>query len=63
MTLVGLVSLWLIHPEYRGALLVHDLVYPHVSKYFTLVNEKAGKIFAIVGIPNRAAGDENQKSQ
>lgn len=52
-TIKLLVCLWLIHPNYRGALFVDQKLTPIVSKYFSLVNEKAGKVLSIVGIPAR----------
>ena len=52
-TIKLLVCLWLIHPNYRGALFVDQKLTPIVSKYFSLVNEKAGKVFGILGLPAR----------
>lgn len=49
----ALFSIWLIHPDYRGSLFLYDIVFPHVQKYFELVNKSAGKIISLVGIPVR----------
>lgn len=63
MVLTSLMSLWLIHPEYRGALLLNDKIYPVLFKHMKIANEKCSKVFSIIGVPNRDVQKDNQKSQ
>lgn len=49
----ALVCLWLIHPDYRGALFIDQKAEPLVSKYINLLNSKIGSVTGILGFPNR----------
>ena len=55
----ALLSLWLLHPTYRGALFVQQLAQPHIVKNFPALEGSVGKVLGFVGIPSRKAQAEN----
>ena len=49
----ALFAVWLYHPSYRGALLLHQLGEPHLAKVQTILEPTVGKALSFVGIPTR----------
>lgn len=58
-----LFHLWLYYPEYRGALLIDQLYGRFIDLAFLKINPIVGKLFTILGIPNKDTEGESKKNK
>ena len=52
-TLKVLFHLWLYYPEYRGALLLDQILGKHIETAFLKINPSFGKFLTILGVKNK----------
>ena len=52
-TLKVLFHLWLYYPEYRGALLLDQILGKHIETAFLKINPLCGKFLTILGVKNK----------